>query len=293
SPSVGSPGHRSPTDRPPREAVRHLERLLDLEDQRLDARRFELSDLREAIRALTASVTRSSLHQTADLEFIPADLAADVLSDLISSAAGEMLRNVTMTVDYGPGLEDERIRDAQQRMADGQVMRTIYPLSVLDSASGRRFVGAWAEAGEEQRFVAEPPSEFLIFGSVAVFACAEWNEPESDYVVIREPMLIAAFTALHDTVYRSAVALGPDGQAHPSETRLIDLMAMGVKDEAIARTLGWSLRTVRRRIAALMDEHGVQTRFQLGAALLAHGRLESGPLPLSPIRASSGESKTR
>ena len=42
---------------------------------------------------------------------------------------------------------------------------------------------------------------------------------------------------------------------------------MGLKDEAIARFLGVGLRTVRRRIAALMSIHGVDTRFQLGAAL--------------------------
>ena len=48
---------------------------------------------------------------------------------------------------------------------------------------------------------------------------------------------------------------------------------MGLKDEAIARFLGLGLRTVRRRIAALMSLHGVDTRFQLGAALAStrHG----------------------
>jgi DNA-binding NarL/FixJ family response regulator len=44
---------------------------------------------------------------------------------------------------------------------------------------------------------------------------------------------------------------------------------MGLKDEAIARFLGVGLRTVRRRIAALMSIHGVDTRFQLGASLAA------------------------
>ena len=42
------------------------------------------------------------------------------------------------------------------------------------------------------------------------------------------------------------------------------LLGLGLKDESIARYLGCSLRTVRRRVAALMDRHGVQTRFQLG-----------------------------
>ncbi len=51
------------------------------------------------------------------------------------------------------------------------------------------------------------------------------------------------------------------------------LLALGMKDEAIARYLGWGLRTVRRRVARLMEEHGVDTRFQLGAAVTAAGKV--------------------
>ena len=272
--------------RQPAKVVRHLERLLDREAHRLDTRRQELSDVRDAIRSITSELTRATVVRDADLEVIPADIAADVIGTLLDEIGDGILRTATRTVEYGPGLEDERVRDLRHRLDGGLRMRAIYPLDVLDTAAGRRWVSAWAEAGEEQRFVAAPPSEFLIAGTSAVLACAEWNVPESDYLVIREPMLIAAFTALHETTYTTGVALSAERGEEPAETRMIDLMALGLKDEAIARTLGWSLRTVRRRIAGLMDEHGVETRFQLGAALLARGRLESGPLPLSPIRAT-------
>jgi hypothetical protein len=48
--------------------------------------------------------------------------------------------------------------------------------------------------------------------------------------------------------------------ARPAERGLTS----GLKDEAAARYLGLSLRTVRRRIAALMDRTGANTRFQAG-----------------------------
>lgn len=241
--------------------------------------------MRDAVRAMTPALSTAVAVPHADLEIIPAEAAADVIGQLLDEADGGVIRNVTRTVDYGPGLEEDRIRDMQQRLAGGLVMRSIYPLSVLDTPSGRRWVGAWAESGEDQRFVADPPSEFLVIGTSTVLACAQWNVPESDYLVIRDPMLIEAFIALHETTYSVAVGLTPDSGDSPAETRLIDLMALGLKDEAIGRTLGISLRTVRRRIADLMDEHGVETRFQLGAALHARGRLEAGPMPLSTIRA--------
>lgn len=278
---------------PPGDVIRHLARLLDREDQRLDARRSELSEVREAIRAFSHEVTRATVLATTDLEVIPAELAVQVIGELMREVGEGMVRTSSRTVEYGPGLDDERVRDLRQRLAEGLVVRAIYPLTAIDTAAGRRWVGAWAEAGEGQRFVAEPPSEFLIAGTSAVIACAEWNVAESDYVVIREPMLIAAFTALHDAMYSAGTALSVEGGIAPPETRLVDLMALGLKDEAIARILGWSLRTVRRRIAGLMDEQGVETRFQLGAALLARGRLETGPLPRSPIRATISTGRRR
>ena len=51
------------------------------------------------------------------------------------------------------------------------------------------------------------------------------------------------------------------------DERLLELLGFGLKDEAIARIMGLGLRTIRRRIAGLMAAHGVETRFQLGAAL--------------------------
>ena len=50
-------------------------------------------------------------------------------------------------------------------------------------------------------------------------------------------------------------------------------LAAGAKDEQIARTMGLSLRTIRRRIADLMIELGADTRFQAGAEAVRRGWL--------------------
>ena len=50
-------------------------------------------------------------------------------------------------------------------------------------------------------------------------------------------------------------------------------LAAGAKDEQIARTLGISLRTVRRRVADLLIELGVDTRFQAGVEAVRRGWL--------------------
>ena len=54
---------------------------------------------------------------------------------------------------------------------------------------------------------------------------------------------------------------------------LLRQLAAGAKDEQIARTLGLSLRTVRRRVADLLIELGVDTRFQAGVEAVRRGWL--------------------
>jgi hypothetical protein len=49
---------------------------------------------------------------------------------------------------------------------------------------------------------------------------------------------------------------------------LISLLMTGSTDSAIANTLNINVRSVRRWISELMDELGVTTRLQLGAALV-------------------------
>jgi DNA-binding NarL/FixJ family response regulator len=49
---------------------------------------------------------------------------------------------------------------------------------------------------------------------------------------------------------------------------LISLLMTGSTDSAIANTLNINVRSVRRWISDLMDELGVSTRLQLGAALV-------------------------
>lgn len=59
---------------------------------------------------------------------------------------------------------------------------------------------------------------------------------------------------------------GVEAPGLPTATgrRLLELLAPGLSDEAIARHLGCGLRTVQRHMRAMMERLGVHTRFQLG-----------------------------
>jgi DNA-binding NarL/FixJ family response regulator len=146
---------------------------------------------------------------------------------------------------------------------------------VLDDPAAYESMQSWAALGQQQRMVDSPPSEFAVFGQDAVMAAGEWGAAEGDYVVIRDLMLVEAFTAVFDLAWAAALPAPDALTTSESDRRLLALLSRGYKDEAIARYLGWGVRTVRRRIAGLMDALGADTRFQLGVAAHQRGLLEA------------------
>jgi DNA-binding NarL/FixJ family response regulator len=59
------------------------------------------------------------------------------------------------------------------------------------------------------------------------------------------------------------VDVDPD-RVDEADAQMLALLLAGLTDQAVATQLGTSLRSVQRRIAALMDRAGVNTRIQLG-----------------------------
>ena len=66
--------------------------------------------------------------------------------------------------------------------------------------------------------------------------------------------------------------LGTDGMVESTpgdglpelDTRILGLLLAGLTDQAVANHLGLSMRTVQRRVRALMDQVAAETRLQLG-----------------------------
>jgi DNA-binding CsgD family transcriptional regulator len=80
--------------------------------------------------------------------------------------------------------------------------------------------------------------------------------------------MLDAFSELFEALWDRAVPLNrsaADSDAlPPDDAELVGLLASGATDETIARTLGWSVRTVHRHVHRLMTDVGAETRFQAG-----------------------------
>ena len=90
--------------------------------------------------------------------------------------------------------------------------------------------------------------------------------------------LVAPVQALFDEVWGGGLPFVEgcgDGTEKPvSEDRMrevVTLLARGLKDDAIARRLGVSVRTVRRLISATIDDLQADSRFQAGVVAVQRG----------------------
>lgn len=267
-------------DEDPRETI---SRILAREEDRLARRRAELVEMRNAlVRLHDLSVGEG----TPAVAPITVELAPTLLRSLTDETTGP-IRNATISTEVGSAMATDYATHAKDAIRGGHEQRTLYDAAVLESQSGLQWAADWAAAGEQQRMLTGVPSEFAVYGESAVVATEIWGDPRADYVVVRHPMIVQAFIGLFDRLWAEGAPL-PSARSHDTDDddHLLELLSRGLKDEAIARYLGWSLRTVRRRVARLMDDLVADTRFQLGAQAVASGRLETDSL--SPRRVPRG-----
>ncbi len=194
-----------------------------------------------------------------------------VLNDLARSTVGEMLflRPSQWRTDTSRST-DETVTHA---LLEGRASRAIYPTEATHQP-GSLHADRMA-AGERVRILPGVPCRMAVFGDEAVVLPRTLDGPAVTAVVVRQPGMVAVCRGYFEELWRHGVELAAAGQkpADLSRVQLLDLLARGVKDERIARTVGLSLRTVRRRIAELLVELGVDSRFQAGAEAVRRGWL--------------------
>lgn len=204
-----------------------------------------------------------------------AELVA-VLDALIRSTTGEMLflhSDDWLASPPSTSLDDLLATET----AGGRACRSIYPLAALDRSEVKALLLRRGDAGEEVRLLAEPPGRLAVFGSDAGLMPTEWGAGPGPRVIVRTSGVVAVLRGLFEQLWDRAIPLAASLSVPPApdsdRTAVLRLLAAGAKDEAIARRLGISLRTVRRRVSELIAELGVGTRFAAGAEAVRRGWL--------------------
>lgn len=164
-----------------------------------------------------------------------------------------------------------------RRMAAGVSYRVLYHRAVYDDAELFDSMTRMIEHGEDARVLADHPVKLLIGDDRIGLLIPEPERVGAEgSLVVHASGLLAAFAGLFETLWTLGVpvsAARPAGQLSEKDRKIITLMAAGLTDEAIARRLSLSRRTVVRRIAVLLDRLGATTRFQAGVQAANRGWL--------------------
>ena len=163
---------------------------------------------------------------------------------------------------------EERDLLALQR---GVSMRTLYQHSARHSPATREYVVEMTARGAEVRTSDEFFKRLLVFDRHTALIPATENHAVA--VAIHDKSVVAYLVDIYNRAWERAMPFTVEGLAVArtiaSEVRALTLRMLveGHSDAASAKRLGVSPRTYASYIAALKEEYGVGTRFQLGWAM--------------------------
>jgi DNA-binding CsgD family transcriptional regulator len=165
-------------------------------------------------------------------------------------------------------------RVVQEAVESGRQSRAIYPMSALREAPDT--LRLRAEAGEQVRLLPELPTRLLVIGTTHAVVPEPLGFADEPRSLVRQRGLVEALGLWFELLWERAAPVPSldRGEPRPYLRRfLLQQLASGAQDEQIARRLGVSLRTVRRRVADTLSELGADTRFQAGVEAARRGWL--------------------
>ncbi|WP_188195291.1 helix-turn-helix transcriptional regulator [Nonomuraea sp. SYSU D8015] len=184
-----------------------------------------------------------------------------------------------------------RVFDAPPYAADGNVTelelltwgveyRVLYDRRAMEAPGTLAAIAGYVAAGEQARVGDVPLKLVLSDRPEAILPARHDGHVGESALVVRDPALLGALSVLFETEWERAVPLhvrrgrlAAAPGAADARRDLLPLLAAGLTDAAIAAHLGWSDRTVRRHVRAMMARLDAQTRFQAGYQAAARGWL--------------------
>ncbi|MBM0226441.1 MULTISPECIES: LuxR family transcriptional regulator [Micromonospora] len=123
------------------------------------------------------------------------------------------------------------------------------------------------------RLLPRLPVQLTVVDGVALVGL---GSTAGEALLVRTPAVVEALVDYFELLWRRAVPLEPPASVPPGgpssdQLRVLRLAAAGLKDEAIARSLGRSTRWVRRHMESLEERLGATNRLTLGIAAARNG----------------------
>lgn len=247
--------------------------LVNERQHTLDNARIAIPPLLAEYRAASARADPNAL---IEVQSGPA-IATERFRELQATATEELLGFDRMTADEGSGKPEV---EAEAPMLErGVRCRAIYETAALTSPSRLPHIRQLVTMGEQARVTNTLPFKMIIADRKVAMLPLVADGTRTDSLLIVYPStlldgLIDLFESYwqRGTPIRALVAQSSSVESLSQEDlAVLELLHTGLKDATIARQLGVSMRTARRRIARVLNALGVETRFQAGAEATRRG----------------------
>ncbi|MEU8222396.1 helix-turn-helix transcriptional regulator [Kribbella sp. NPDC048915] len=232
-------------------------------DALVAVRRAELDRARAEARVLLSELSTQEQHRPENL------VEVIVGQEAIAARFAQLLtgtRHELQVIDRPPyasktGESEPRVRGL---LSEGVVVHGLYSPDSLDIPGAVDDAYSAVDAGETSRIHPQVPMKLAVFDRKIALLPLSVDQLVDSALVVHPCALLDALMEMFWLLWDQAVPVVPSAKADPTDARLMTLLAAGFKDDAIARQLGLSSRTVGRRVAELMETLGARTRFQAG-----------------------------
>ncbi len=194
---------------------------------------------------------------------------------------------------YVTGASDDSGQEGATRpeFRAGIRLRSVYDAEGFTDTVSLETALRGSEDGGELRLSSRLPVKLVLFDRTTALLPLHEDRPSAGSLVVRSPALVGALVALFETIWKHAVPVSlasRDDWPAPRRSRdatriddrtqaILDLMATGMKDDAIARVLDVSRRTVQKHVSEAGAVLGARTRFQIALRAAERGWLKLEP----------------
>ncbi|SDJ27448.1 regulatory protein, luxR family [Actinokineospora alba] len=186
-------------------------------------------------------------------------------------------REEVLIIDAPPYLQGMPVRNAGEltNLARGVRHRSIYHRPSLEEPGHFDQLVECVRAGEQARTLISVSMKMQIVDrEIAIIPVSFTHTETFTRLLVHASPMLDALVQCFESLWHQAVpvamsagdAVAPtdDGDPTDRDRALLTLLATGMKDRAIAKTLGITERTLSRHIRELMDTLEADTRFQAG-----------------------------
>lgn len=252
--------------------------LLQRKEAELEARRKELADGKAVAAAVAESAARRRSQTAVGVERITALDDIQALMESLGQAAKTDLCSMVPSVMSAEVLQASRQLD-KELMARGIKGKMLCHEGIRHNAGALAYERWMLGLGAQVRTAAVLPMRLLIVDRSCAVLPFDPESRDEGAMLITAPGMVTALGELFDRFWEDAVPLTVAPLVDEAtgltegEAELLKILSTGLTDDAAAKRLGVSVRTVKRRMNDLMRRLEAGSRFEAGYRAAKRGWL--------------------